>query len=123
VKFIIISLVVSSSYVKATECININDSLDREYCFKKKVRVLKQNQSKELAQYKNGITQNNKSSLLKKTDQEIKNKIDLYNTLKEEIEITKEHKKKIAKLPIKKKDKKKKKNDFFKKLKKIKLKL
>jgi hypothetical protein len=121
---ILLLLIISIPHAFASNCTKINDSLDRDYCFKKELRTITQGHKKMLSKYKKGISKSEKNKRLKAIKMNLKNKQDLHKQLSKEIEAEEAYKKKFAKLSIKRaKKKKKKKDNFFKKLKKIKFKL
>lgn len=101
-----------------TKCFQIQDSLDRDYCQKKKASLIEGQYSREEKTWANGLQKVAKDSKAKTIQMKINQKEEELNFAKKELEILKAHQAKLAKVkvvtPKKKKKKKKKKSDLEK---------
>lgn len=95
-----------------TKCFQIQDSLDREYCQKKKASLIEGQYSNEEKTWANGLQKAAKDSKAKTIQMKINQKEEELNFTKKELDILKAHQAKLAKVKVvtPKKKKKKKKN-------------
>lgn len=111
-------LCISSAY--AADCISIQDSLDREYCFKKEMRKNEKARAAIINKYKGGISQADKNANLAAAKANLARKQAHIEFLKQELASLKAHEAKVAALkvhvPKKKRRKKKKKKDILSQL-------
>lgn len=128
-KLLIVLLISFSAFAASitteTKCFLMKEDLDRDYCKKKKVSLLKNQFANEQKTWKNGIKseeKNKKSAQINLSIAEIQEQLDLN---KAKLELLKNHKEVLAKTktiaPKKKKKKKKKKRSDLEKALNIKL--
>jgi uncharacterized protein with FMN-binding domain len=97
-----------------TQCFKMKDSLDRDYCQKKKAKLIENKYNAEEKTWSNGLQAAAKTQKTNIINARILEKEEELNFAQKELELLKNHKARLAKVkvvtPKKKKKKKKKKN-------------
>lgn len=105
-----------------TECYKIVDNIDREYCQKKKLSILRGNFAKEEGTWKDGLSSSAKAQKTKSVNEQVLQAKELISVYQNKLTLLEAHKEKLAKVKIKtakkkkKKKKKKKRSDLEKAL-------
>ena len=113
---VFLSVLFSSSAFGAitisSECHKITDEVDREYCHKKRMQLIKKEMSKDVASWKKELSPSVKVSKQKKLQTKLTEQQALVEMMMEEIKIYKNHQRMLneAKVVVKRKKKKKKKD-------------
>jgi hypothetical protein len=96
-----------------TKCYELKDNLDRDYCQKKKAKLIETQYSNEEKTWSRGLMAAAKKAKTNSVVMKIKQKEEELSFIQKELDILKAHKAKLAKVKVvkpKKKKKKKKKN-------------
>jgi len=101
-----------------TKCFSIKDNLDRDYCKKKKISIIKSKYAKEKSTWSKGVSAATKSQKSQAIALEIQEKEEMIEMHTAELNLLKENQASLNKAKVlkKKKKKKKKKNDLEKAL-------
>lgn len=118
---LLIATLLLAFFANANDCLSIKDSLDREYCYKKKLQMEQKKYENVLVKNKAGISKKDKEESILLLDREMKKNSEEANYLMEKKKMLASYKTKISALKLKTvaKKKSKKKNKLKDSLKKL----